>query len=59
MDVLDDIGVSKLSGKVFFSKVKYSLNSLNVDKVILSLFYKSFIESVLNLLLLPGMGASA
>jgi len=26
MDILDDMGVSKLSAKVFFSKVNYSFN---------------------------------
>jgi len=28
MDILDDMGVSKLSAKVFFSKVNYSFKSM-------------------------------
>jgi len=31
MDILDDMGVSKLSAKVFFKKVNYSFNRSCTD----------------------------
>jgi len=32
MDILDDMGVSKLSAKVFFFKVNYSFKLLCIEK---------------------------
>jgi len=33
MDILDDTGVSKLSAKVFFSKVNYTFNIWPIARV--------------------------
>jgi len=39
MDILDDMGVSKLSAKVFFKKVNYSFNNWEALGVLMDSIY--------------------
>jgi len=36
MDILDDMGVSKLSAKVFFLKVNYSFKQIHINITLLT-----------------------